>query len=233
MALTRVQKKNTKLASVGDSSPTGTLVSTPIQGNLLVAWFAANENLGDVTLSGPGGLGWTQIPTDSPINVTGACVEYGWYKIAGAAESKTVSGTWTAPRAWVVEIIEYNDSAGGTWTLDKTKNNSGSSTAPDSGTTLTTTQANEVWVAGLINKNVETPSTPTNSFTAVDEGNTAGGVSADIGFGFYEKIVSGTATANVSNTISSSRNWVGMIATFYSIPPAVILAGRALLGAGV
>lgn len=92
--------------------------------------------------------------------------------------------------------------------IDEKATNSGSSLSPDSGTTGTTNQGSEVFVACIANIDGEDQSSPTNSFTEQDHVNAGAGVAA-----FYDKIVSATDTANVSVTVGGSADWLGTILT--------------------
>jgi hypothetical protein len=219
VALTRVQFRNAFL-SAGSVTPAATFTTPPTAGNLLVCIIGANENAGDVTITTPP-AGYTQLGTDSPKSLSSGVVEFYFYKIAGAGEPSAVSATLSAARAWVTTLIEYADSLGGVWTLDQQASNAlSSTTAPSSGTTPTTTQAAEVWVAGLLNKNNDIPSSPTNAFTAIIQSRTntsAGGT--ELGFGVYEKIVAAVGTAGVAATLATNKDAVGIIATFYASPP--------------
>lgn len=202
MALTQVQHKRGTGTS---TAPSITLTSAPTQGNLLVAAISASGSAATISISG-----WTEIPTDSPQGGSAAYFGY-FYKIAGAGESATVTGSISASKAYEMIVAEYNDSANGTWTLDQHTHATGTSTTGDTGTTGTTTKPTEVWIGFIVNGTSKSQSSPTNSFTLIDGASTAPAL-----YG-YEKFVTSTGTANVSVTLSGSAAWAGIMATFYAL----------------
>ena len=101
-----------------------------------------------------------------------------------------------------------------TGSLDKTANATGTSTTASTGTTTTTSQSNEVWIGGLTVSGTGTFATPTNSFTKITESESTGGLAATRNnTTFLERIVTATAAANSTSTITSAV-WSGAIATF-------------------
>ena len=102
--------------------------------------------------------------------------------------------------------------------LDKTASaaNSGSNTAASTGTTATTTQANELWIGAIgLRDSTYTLGTPTNSFTAVTSAKSTGSTTgSNAKVYFLEKSVSATGTAWSGGTVSTSSRWSGAIATF-------------------
>lgn len=210
MALARVAAQH--ITGNGTStSPSATLPGTPAQGDLIVVSIAWNST-GTITAAPSG---YTLIPTDGNVVFTsGSTISHSvYYKVAGASESATISATLSASANWRVTAGQYNDSAGGVWTLDQSAHDPGaSSTAANSGTTASTTQAAEVWVAAHSINGAKTLGTLTNSFTAFD----GAGAAAPGGY-LVDKVVAATGTANSGGTWSGASPWVGTIATFYSL----------------
>ncbi len=99
--------------------------------------------------------------------------------------------------------------------LDKTQTNEGDSSTPTSGTTATTTQADELVLAVLATGNsssalgIDLPSGFTNITINQDEAST-------VGHSFDYKIVSATGTqlADWGSVVVSNDPWSGCIATF-------------------
>lgn len=207
MAITNVTANNTTVTGTS-SNPSLTLPNTPAQGNLLIASLVT---INSVVHAIPG---WTELPTNSPATQTGVKVSY-FYKIAGASESKIITPSSISLGNWRMCVAEWNDSAGGTWTLDVSAQTlTASGSVANSGTTATTTQANEVWITVIAAASVRTQGSPTNGFTLI----TGGGPIAS-GY-MYHKIVSATGAASTSVTlVSGNAASAGIIATWYALPP--------------
>lgn len=95
--------------------------------------------------------------------------------------------------------------------MDKTQTSSGSSTAPDTGTTASTTQGDELWLAVLGWRSNDGLATgPTNGFSVV--GSVASGTT--VRCSLASKHVTSTGTANTGGTLSTSRVWGGIVACF-------------------
>lgn len=183
---------------------TVTYGSAPTSGNLLVMGLYIQTGGGDPAPVAPSG--WTLATS---INSNTVSWTYLYYKKnCGTATAYTWTGTGVSGSDIVA--AEYSG-ASTTGPLDKTATNSGFSTSPDSGTTATTTVANEVWVAILMNEAGVAFTSPTNSFTNEVSDSAFGGLA------LFDKIVSSTGTADVGATISGNRNWAGVMATF-SVP---------------
>lgn len=94
MPYSRIQQASNGLTA---ASLTITLGSTPIAGDLLVAWANSDAT---VTI---GGSGWTAGP--SQVDGNGA---YSWYKIAGASEPSSVTFTPSVSDFICAGLIEYH-----------------------------------------------------------------------------------------------------------------------------
>jgi Family of unknown function (DUF6288)/PA14 domain/Bacterial Ig-like domain (group 3)/YDG domain/Bacterial Ig domain/HEAT repeats len=93
----------------------------------------------------------------------------------------------------------------------------GSSTAALTGSTLETTQANELWIGGIgFAHRTRTLGTILNSFTTVDNETSTNTASNSTNARVYalQRIVNSTGAASSGGTISSSTQWSGAIATF-------------------
>ena len=111
--------------------------------------------------------------------------------------------------------------------LDQVANSSGNNTAGTTGTTPTTTQANELWVGGigLVNANY-TLTTTNNGFTSpANAATTSGSTSVNAKVYALEKIVTTTGAASSGGTVSASSQWSGAIATFKANYAILTLAG--------
>lgn len=207
MAISQVQSESN--TSTGTGTCSVTWASTTTAGNLLIVCAVANEVAGDVTFtSAP--TGYTALAAGS-INATGSVIGQMWYKIAAGSDANP-SVTISASQDIAMAALEYT---GNTATpLDVEAENSGTGTTPDSGTTGTTAQADELWIAFLGNRN-SAQSSPTNSFTQQEQVISAHATGSNRArIGVYHRIVSATGTANTSSTIGASQGWVGQVATF-------------------
>jgi PKD repeat protein len=106
--------------------------------------------------------------------------------------------------------------------LDQTNSASGTSTAAVTGTTATTTQANELWLGGIaIADGRRTLNSPYgNGFLAVTNAK-SGTASSDSMVYALENITNATGAASSSGTVSASDSWAGAIATFKALAMAV------------
>jgi hypothetical protein len=219
MAVTEIQSGNNSGSSTSASL---TLAAAPTVGNLLVVYVGCTIVAGDVTITMP--VGWTQLQT----KVTATKVrQTSFYKNAGASESATITATLTAARAWSVCVVEAHSTSAGGWTVDKQASNNGSSTSPSSGTTATTTQAEEYWTAGFTSAINQNLTSPTNSFTVKEQKLWGSG-----GLAMLTRIVAATATASTGGTYASSAVWVGTVDTFKAAAATITVGGAALSGRG-
>lgn len=179
------------------------LDSTPIQGNLMILCVVSD----DAVTSTP--AGWTAVN-----NASGFCDIFMYWKIAGASESSTISVTINSSDCCILFAYEYS----GLTTLDKTNaaTGQGGSNTINTGTTATTTAANELVIAlvgSASNATGRSISSWSNSLVADFSGLTS--VTVVLG-GVAILVVSatGTYTTTATMNISGSGNDVGIIATF-------------------
>lgn len=203
MTITRTQANNNRAAST--TSVSVTLSSGVTQGNLLVAEFAISAT--GLTMSAP--ANWSQATSTS----TNQEMALYWIVVSSGLAGTTVftfSVTSGTPNL-SLNVSEWNSTTG--WPaspLDKVANNTNaSSTTVSSGTTATTTQASELWVAGL----------SYSGGSQTESGLTAGwtnGLETSLGPALREvyEIVSATGAASVQFTITTAKSNAGCLATF-------------------
>ena len=184
------------------STVSATFDATPIAGNLLVAIVGASTTS---SISTPDG--WS-----SAINETGSPGQAIFYKIAGSGESTTVTvNVGDSLSVLGLQIYEYTDVD----TLDKTASAYGTGTAVSSGTTATTTEANELLITGVVTGvSTSFDNTWASSFTE-EEDFTAGTGGTICTYGGADLIVTSTGTYSTTATAGASGDWRGQIATFY------------------
>lgn len=219
---------------------TGSTTSSPISftstwsapttaGNLLIAVFSSRTPGAGITASAvvpPAGLGWTQIVSQSVNYGTGGgrgLLEM-WY-IANAP-SQSGAQTWACSNGVYMgssnaacAMLEYsgldtssvldvfssavspNDNASFPWTTD---------TTADSGTTTTTSQANELVIAAL-QTITYAMSDPSGSYTERLDGGALTGLQY---LSVSDKTLTSTGTQSTSATYSTAVVSLGVIATF-------------------
>jgi len=207
MAITRVQGNARGTSTTATISVT--IASTPISGNVLVAGIAACKYGAYVTVNSitQTGVTWTKQISKSYKTYTYVTTEI-WFGVVGDGASTTVTIALSSDAGYggIADICEYSGVAT-TDFLDKTATLGGYTNAPKTGTTATTTQADELWIGSIIATGGQT--TPINGFTLLD-----GVVYQVVSEAYLEKIVSTTGTAGSGTSTSSSTDWAGCIATF-------------------
>lgn len=188
--------------------------SAPTDGNSLVMALWAGSYNNSVTSITQTGATWTKsvaLNNGEGIEIWSAT------NISGAASSLTINIGVGGLANTAVFISEWSGGATSGF-LDKTAtnflNNNGTNDTLDSGTTATTTQNNELWLAvlGVGGVSNTISSSPSNGFTQLDQQVYSAGVFAT---GAYYKIVSATGAANTTVTTTGTvQNWTAGIATY-------------------
>lgn len=215
MTITRVQgnKKGTSTTN----SIVLTLDSTPAAGNLLIAVIGnvSTGSLRTVTGITQTNVAWTLQKANNYGNAYNAEIWAGVVS-ASAGTSITVALTGNADYGAVVNVCEYSGLLT-TGYLDQTGEADDASSPFSTGTTGTTTQAEELWIGAITvyHGTVPDQSSPTNSFSLLD-----GAKYTYMSSGYLEKIVSSTGTAEVSVTAYAWDTVPGCIATFKASVPA-------------
>lgn len=208
MTITRIQYKR------GTSNQTSTITvvldNAPTVGNTLIAAIGNASDGGDchVTSISQIGVNWSKIKSSA--NYPSIVVESEiWLGNVFSSASTTITVNLSQALYYhVCNVCEYSGLLSSP--LDKTASNIGYGNTVDSGTTATTSQANELWVGCLAGGSGSAGlSNVTNGFTMLD-----GVRFISLSVGFCEKIVSTTGSANVSATTAYSPPWAGCIATF-------------------
>jgi len=208
MPLTKVQS-TTGITTANATSVTATYSGTPTSGNLLVAIASGDDTL---TMNNSG---WTAGPTVSNYNTLSL-----WWKIAGAGEPTAIKvniGSSTGGSLWIGEYSGNVSSAA----LDKSSTgNPGSFTATcTSGTTATTTQADELAIAGFgwgnYGGDIGTASSYSNSFVQDAQAASTGSGNniQHVAVATLALAATGAETSTVTISTSVQRP-LGLIATF-------------------
>lgn len=208
----RVQTASKSVAS-GTSTCKVTLDAATTKGNLVVVTASVTHSGSGTTVTGPDGF--TQVAKLTANEITSAM----WYR-ENSPSITSVSVTNGASRSTQVWVAEYAGAAQSN-ALDKVtaKYHARDSDDPTTGTTATTTQANEVVVGMIANRySSTTQSGFTGGLTKIAEITTPTSDSDDrrTRATVHEKVVTATGQFNLSGMLSTNRDWVAILATFKS-----------------
>ncbi|MCW4044872.1 MAG: hypothetical protein NWE94_05080 [Candidatus Bathyarchaeota archaeon] len=219
--VTRVQ--GNARGSILGSPTTVTLNSAPMNGNVLITI------IGLVGASGVTSISQTGVTWSRQVNIkaSSSVISEIWLGTVGSGASTTLtaySDCYTGYRQQV-DVCEYSGIAANP--LDKTAANAGLSTSGSTGTTDTTTQANELWIGAITvcSSAYSTQTNPTQGFTLLDG---ADGSAESYAYGYQstaylEKVVTSTGQANSGTTAANNSNWAGCIATFKASSASTIV----------
>jgi hypothetical protein len=207
--ITRVQG-NEKATVTNEASIEVNMSDTPTAGNLLVAatGIVATDSAQYTSSISQTGVTWTKQIGPTYSTVAYLTVEIWVGVVESGAESNMTFNLHGTANA-TADVCEYSGLLTSGF-LDKTAFSNSWQYYVDSGTTATTTQANELWIGALLSYGGLTQSDPTDGFTLLDGNGTDNGMYA---LGFAEKVVSETGAAHVRATCDESR-YIGCIATF-------------------
>ena len=226
-AAARVQSATGNSGSSKATTFSVTLTSTPVSGNTMIAVISTRgTSAGSVTGITQTGATWSRVTQAT--NSGGSTTEI-WYASNISGAGTTVTITQASLRSAAI-VMEYS----GVLTaspLDVTANSTGNSTAAVTGTTTTTSQANELWIGGigLVNSGY-TLSSILNSFTSVTSSQSTSTASNNAKIYALEKFVSATGTASSGGTVSTTSYWSGAIATFKTVTPTNLALGGTAAG---
>lgn len=210
------RQHRTWIASGPTSSVTAQWVSATQRGSLclMAVWQTAGSGTTAPNCGTPPGA------TIIDSRVVGAS-RLTLFMVPGASTSRSTEtfGSSAGAARWAIILVEYTGIAASA--LDVQAWSSGTGTVAESGTTSTTTQANELQFAvfgsssiGFTNRKGGQWSNPTNGFTKLIEGD---GVGAQ-GIVAATKNATGMTAASSTITANKSVPWIGMIATFRCAP---------------
>ena len=188
-----------------------TLGTTPANGNTLIAIIStrgtSQNQVSGITQTG---AMWTR--ATQAANAANATVEI-WYAANVTNASKAITINLASSLKAAAAVIEYSGILT-TNALDAVAGNSGTSTSAATGTTPTTSQTNELWVAGIALANSgNNLSAILNSFTQ-SATTSSTGAGTDTSVYALERVATATGTASSGGTVNASTAWSGAIATF-------------------
>jgi hypothetical protein len=191
--------------------------AAPTTGNALVATMISyGDPVATVASITQTGVTWTlQVAkTHDTDNVLRCEI---WYGVvgSGASNSLTVNLSSQAQYGAVVDVCEYSGLMTSGF-LDKTATASGWGSSTSTGTTATTSQANELWIGCTIHMYPQ-PS-PQNGFTLLD-----GAKYTWVSNAYLEKMVTATGQAYSGTVPGLNTDWVGCIATFKASSGTIVV----------
>lgn len=144
-----------------------------------------------------------------------------WWSADSAGASQTVTINTVADENETAIVAEYNGVIEQSGTaLDQTASASGNSSTADSGTTPTTTDPDEVWIAGIAVRTGASISAPTNSFL-IDGTSSTGAGGTDVSATLLSRLVAAAGIANTTAAISGGPlDFGGAVATFFVQSPS-------------
>ena len=214
-----VQKNSTTASGV--SSVSVAFAAGPVANDLLIAICGASTAS---TITAPSGFSTAK-------NENGTPSQGIFYKVATGSEGTTAlsCGGGTTSTRWGMQIYEYNHMATSSPLNAVNSASSTGSTSPASSGSVTTTQGDDLLIAGITVNTSTALSAWTNSFTQ-EENMTIGG-GTKVAYGGADHIVTTTGTYSTAAT-SGNAAWRGQIAAFKEATP-VSLTVDVVDGSGV
>lgn len=216
--ISRVQYQTGSTGWAANTSFTVTLAKAPANGNTLIAVISTRgSSANQVSSITQSGATWTRVVQAS--NASGSTTEI-WYASNITNAVTAVKINLASLRAAAV-VMEYS----GILTPDvsaSVPNNASLSnnSTPSTGTTITTTQDNEVWIGGIsVPNSVRNLTGIYNDFNTIDIVATTSTTSSNnTKLYALEKIVDYTQKANSGGRLDAAAQWSGAIATFKKSP---------------
>ncbi len=199
------------------SSFTVTFGATPTIGNTMIAVIATRSATANAVVSvAQTGVNWSRVASST--GTLGTTTEI-WSGPVGFTSTPTITITLAAPTFAAAVVMQYNGLLGGS-PADKvqTNFNSAVNTTATTGTTATTVQGDELWIAGFgLTSSGFTATTPASFSLQGNSVSASGTATSNARVYYFDQTVTSTGTASASSTVSSSL-WSGAIATFRSSP---------------
>ncbi|MEI6656861.1 MAG: hypothetical protein WCP45_19000, partial [Verrucomicrobiota bacterium] len=177
-------------------------ISAPTSGNTLVAVISTRSaSAGAVAgISQSGGALWTRAAQST--GTAGTTTEI-WCASNIQGGGTTVTIQFTASLMASAVVAEYSGVLGA-GSVDQTANSSGGSTAAATGTTATTSQANELWLGGIgLDSSTPTLGTPVGGFTSIASAQSSSATAAsDAKVYALEKLPGATGAAASGGTLA-------------------------------
>ena len=196
-----------------DTNPANiSLNNTPTLGDVIFAVIGVRDTnvTASVSSISQSGVTWTQQKAYDFPSAYSIAIEVWAGVVTSSSASTSISVTLggTPDECWVM-ALEFSGILTASFLDQAAENFNTGSSAPDTGTTSTTTQTYELWIGGFTDQTGPI-SSPSNSFTLY------GGSSATYGWGYCAAayyVSTTTGTADCTASTSSSNSWIGCIIT--------------------
>jgi len=209
-ATARIVQKPAMATASGATSVSLSFAAGPSAGNLLIAVCGAN---GIVTITAPSGFSTAKNEAVTPSQGI-------FYKVATGSEGTAAlsCGGGASTTRWGMQLYEYSGLVAAS-PLDaaNTLTSTGTGTTANSGS-VTTTNANDLLIAGVTSATNTAPVTWTSSFTSEGSATIAGGTK--MGYGGADRVVTVTSAYSTTVTVGNA-SWRGQIAAFKEISPVL------------
>lgn len=208
------------------------LGTAPNVGNAIICVIATRNTASNGfvnSVSFPGVNNFTRIA--QAVNAGGVTCEI-WYCPSVRSTNNLLTVSFSNPNTNAVCVVAEYTNLVAAGALDQIAGATNTGTAAVTGTTPTTTLANELWVGGIGYANTNALTSILNGFTDVaGQSSTypaSNGVN-QVTLHLLAKAVTATGTASSGGTIGASQKWAGAIATFkaVSVASGLMLAGPA------
>lgn len=217
MAISRLTGQDATGTSL-TTSVSAIYASTPTLNNLLIAIVASNNDGNLDTIAG-----WTLAIESSGSPASDISI---LYKVSNGAESTTVTANNTGASLMELAIFEYSGLATSS-VLDKTATGNGVGTTVSTGTTATTTIADELLIVGVGSSSLQTATSWSNSFTTRQVIGTVNTLLCS------DRIVSATGAYETTLTGGNVTTMGACIATFKTPSSTITPASKNLTLLGV
>lgn len=202
----------TPVGTTGTTSPAISWPGATTVGNLLIAVVGISlVGNPSATLTPPSG--WT-LAGDIPSAAN--CQTFVYYIEGAASRSGAETFTLSLVNDTTLFLYEYPGMAA-SGAFDQEGETTGTSLTASSGTTPTTTATDQLVIAAIANRNISTQSSPTNSFTQLDQvQSTNATVTSRVNTGVYALTTAATGTYGTAVTLSgaTARPFTGVVVTF-------------------
>jgi hypothetical protein len=189
----------------GTTTVSCTFGNTPAPGDFLIAIACADVN---TTINVPSG--WA-----TAINESGSLSQAVFYKVAGSSESKTVTVTTSSNAVLGLQIYEYQGISPVS-PVDGTNSNTGYGTSITTNS-VTTTQAPDLIIVGVVLKTSATFSNWQNSFAEWVDCTVGTSGSRLRTIAGADRIVNAIGTYGTTTTASQSGSWRAQIVAFKGV----------------
>jgi|GEM_PF-1056483 len=213
---TRIQTATANTGTTASTSFVATLSTAPVTRNTLIAVISTRSNTtNNVTSITQSGATWARAVSSTGNSTNNTTTEI-WYTTALSDAATAITINQGSARSAAV-VMEYSGLAYGAPFDQVASNfNSAQNTAATTGTTATTTSADELWIGGIgLRSSSYTLSSITNSFSIISFSNSTNSTATNNSKIYaLDRVVNSTGDATTGGTVSTRTYWSGAVAAF-------------------